>query len=152
MKTSKALLLTLIAGILFAFTSCSPYPEGPDFSLASKEARISGVWEIATATDTAGNDVSETYADWRYTFSEDGTALLSRSELAAGSTKITLEYTGIWALSEDETEFTVDANAEIISGVFVEIHREFLIRRLTKKEFWLTNKNEALEKFDMTPF
>ncbi|MCB0844713.1 MAG: lipocalin family protein [Bacteroidetes bacterium] len=152
MKTIKILFSLTVVALMLAATGCSPYPEGPDFSLASKEARIAGTWVVNVATDSAGQDVTSEYEDWRYTFSEDGTALLSRSEFAAGSTKITLEYEGTWTLSEDGTIFKVDMSAEVIKDVFVEEKADFLIRRLTQKEFWLTSQDEDLEKYELVPF
>ncbi|MEZ4851020.1 MAG: hypothetical protein R3B93_20875 [Bacteroidia bacterium] len=43
-------------------------------------------------------------------------------------------------------------SAEVIKDVFVEEKADFLIRRLTQKEFWLTSQDEDLEKYELVPF
>ena len=44
MKYRKYILLFLL--VAFCFTDCKKYPEGPTFSLRTKMARITGVWDV----------------------------------------------------------------------------------------------------------
>ena len=58
----KKLVLAVI-GCAFIATSCKKYPDGPEFTLESKTARISGNWKIEQVL-VNGYDVTNAYNLW----------------------------------------------------------------------------------------
>ncbi len=66
MKTKNFLLLVAAVVVLFNFSSCKKYPDGPSFSLRSKTDRLTGTWKIVDG-DNYNNDV-----DITFTFKKNG--------------------------------------------------------------------------------
>lgn len=45
----KCILLILLSVSITGLNSCKKYPDGPDFSLRTKKARLTGTWELDKA-------------------------------------------------------------------------------------------------------
>ncbi len=64
----KALAITanalIFSFVLFSFSSCFQYPEGPVFTLQTRDERLSGNWFIDQVTDANGNDITASYQYW----------------------------------------------------------------------------------------
>ncbi|MDX2247417.1 MAG: DUF5004 domain-containing protein [Bacteroidia bacterium] len=146
MKANRGYLF-VIAALMIAFTGCSTYPDGPTISLKSKEARISGTWEITQATDEDGEDATEEFANWRYTFSEDGTAVLNITE---GS--VSYEMNGDWALSDDQLNFRVTVQGTILGTITFTQDAEYEILRLSDTQFWLKDLEDGDITVSLEPF
>ncbi|MBX7107166.1 MAG: hypothetical protein K1X61_00830 [Chitinophagales bacterium] len=54
--------IILFGLLLFSFSSCFQYPEGPFFTLMTKDERLAGNWDIDQVIDPNGNDVTAEYA------------------------------------------------------------------------------------------
>ena len=129
----------VLIGILAFAAGCSTYPDGPVISLKSKEARIANTWKVEKATDKDGEDNTSTFEDYRFTFSEDGSAIMDAS----------IEYNGTWELRDDDETFHIKVSA--VGGVLSFDH-EFTINRLTENEFWLQDKDEEMATLELEIF
>ncbi len=56
MPVSKIALLVFFS---LLWTSCFQYPEGPIFTMQTRDERLSGTWGVLRVTDPSGNDVTE---------------------------------------------------------------------------------------------
>lgn len=120
-KHSLAAVAT--AAVVFNFSSCGKYEDGPSFTLKSKTARLVGEWEVdeidgePTGSDfniemefEKDNDVTVTFEYSYYGYSYDY------------SNKGEWE----WADNKEVVEVTFDNDDPI----------EFEVKRLTSDEFW----------------
>ncbi len=74
--TAKAFIIALL---LFSFSGCFQYPEGPIFTLQTRDERLSGNWFIDKVTDINGSDITATYINWTLNVaqSKDGVGTFS---------------------------------------------------------------------------
>lgn len=149
MKANKGYLFVMLALMIgIGMTGCSTYPDGPTISIKSKEARIAGTWKIVQATNDDGEDVTDNFESWRYTFSEDGDAVLNITEGSAS-----FELTGTWTLSDDELTFNVQVEGSTLGGIISSKQdKTFNILRLTDKQFWLEDVEDQDATFSLEPF
>lgn len=54
--------IILFGLLLSSFSSCFQYPEGPFFTLMTRDERLAGNWQIDQVIDANGNDVTSQYA------------------------------------------------------------------------------------------
>jgi hypothetical protein len=130
LQTSLFVLFSLVL-----LTSCK-YEEGPVLSLQSRDKRVAGVWEVDYATDDAGAENTDSYDSWEFTFEEDGTAELS---YRVGGVDVNFE--GDWNLIDQ------DENFQLLVGDPLNLFtsdREYVIERLTRKEFWLRDTRDSM--------
>lgn len=131
MKRTLLLLLPLL------FLACSKeFPEGPAFSLRSKNARIQGAW-IAERFIENGTDRTFAYQGWRYLFQRNGIAEVIEPDGLGPSTQLF----GNWVLTcEDEQEpactFQLTLSG-VRNGSPYSEDRIYEVQRLTNREFWL---------------
>lgn len=135
MKKIMFASLALVATVLM--TSCNPYEDGPLISIQSKSARIANTWVVASAIESDGTDITESFADDQWTFSKEGDATIITKE--AG---ITLTYGGDWDLESDDEIFELTISGEIL-GIPFSTTDEYTILRLSNTEFWLLDKNDT---------
>lgn len=136
-------LFMAIATVAIVFNSCGKYEEGPDFSLRTKMARMTGTWEVEKMIIKIleNNEVvqEEEYspgADEKitYTLNRDGTGEATYTESYDGvsfSETIDLE----WRFSDDKTELLIrvkDEEEELWSE-----WESSTILRLTNSELWV---------------
>ena len=124
MKAKSKKLLVLIATfvIMFNFSSCKKYPDGPAFSLRSKTARLTGTWKIVDGIDDSeGVDVYYVFKknndfEFKYTFNGQ-------------------EYTvsGDWSWGDGKETVIIDPDD------FEKV--ELTILRLTNSEFWFKDED-----------
>lgn len=117
------LILVFLSG-LFLLGSCGKYPDGPSFSLATKKARMAGIWDLQETQTPDGN----TYAN-----NDDRTITLKKNktmsiELANAT------YSGSWDFMSDHTQVRFDYN---------NFYDYYTIRRLTKNELWLQESDNG---------
>lgn len=119
-KTTQKLVLALTIVTALNFVSCGKYEDGPNFSLRTKKARLSGEWEVIRIGNI--NFPSEGYSI-EMEFSKDGDFELSYSYF-------TYSYSerGEWEFSGDKEELELTIDNEI---------QKFEILRLTNKELWM---------------
>lgn len=129
-KSTQKLVLALTIVTALNFVSCGKYEDGPNFSLRTKKARLSGEWEVIRIGNI--NFPSEGYS-LEMDFSKDGDLEFTYSDF-------TYSYTerGEWEFSGDkeELELTID-----------NVTQKFEILRLTNKELWMesTDSGSAVE-------
>ena len=136
-KIKRSLILM---SVLALAVGCATYPDGPVLSLKSKEARVANTWKVSKATNKDGEDNTDSFDGYRYTFSEDGTAI---ADFGA------VQLTGTWELRDDDEIFHLDVKAA--AGI-LSIDREFYINRLTEDEFWLQDREDELATLEMETF
>lgn len=109
------------AVLIFNFTSCK-YEDGPNISLRSKKARLTGEWEVKfiDGAGMIGNDMEITLE-----FDKDGDLEFSQTYSDYGGS-YTYSQKGEWEWEDGKQslEITLDGNKQ-----------EWEITRLTNKEF-----------------
>ncbi|MEO1713745.1 MAG: hypothetical protein AAFU60_10485 [Bacteroidota bacterium] len=135
MKKMMFASLALVATVLM--TSCNPYEDGPLISIQSKAARIANTWQVASAIESDGTDITESFSDDQWTFNKEGDATVITKE--AG---VTLTFGGEWDLESDDEIFELTISGEILSIPFSTTD-EYTILRLSNTEFWLLDKNDT---------
>lgn len=115
----KLLSLLLVISVI---ASCGKYEEGPEFTLLTKQMRLTGVWKIVKYVDANGNSAN---ANDNITWE-----LLRGGDLIVKSGNTTID--GTWQLVNDKQDLRIkfgffDSTSEII--------------RLTNKELWLRDSD-----------
>ena len=109
------------AVVIFNFTSCK-YEDGPNISLRSKKARLTGEWEVKfiDGAGMIGNDMEITLK-----FDKDGDLEFNQTYSDYGNS-YTYSQKGEWEWEDGKQslEITLDGNKQ-----------EWEITRLTNKEF-----------------
>lgn len=127
--TYKSLVKVLaLVALIATMTSCK-YSEGPILSIASATSRISQNWEVLSATDSAGMDISENYDEAAFDFEDDKEAEATIEVLG-----VPVNFEGTWDLDQNETIFELDLEQ---STTKIPYNRSYEILRLTRTEFWL---------------
>jgi hypothetical protein len=119
-KSTQKLVLALTIVTALNFVSCGKYEDGPNFSLRTKKARLSGEWEIVRIGNV--NFPSEGYSI-EMDFSKDG-------DLEFTYSYFTYSYTerGEWEFSGDKEDLLLTFGNET---------QKFEILRLTNEELWM---------------
>lgn len=121
--------VVFFAALLFVFSSCSKYEEGPSFSLATKTSRLTGTWELVAVDDEAIN--SSNYS-FEMVINKDGTCEEITTILSVSNT-VKAEWE--WHDGKEEIRFIYDNYIN-----------EVEILRLTNDELWFENDdNHQLE-------
>jgi len=138
LKTKNILRLLSIIPILFFFTNCSKYEDGPNFTLKSKTNRITGEWEVVKV-----DGESPDYSSVIFEFEKDGDF---RVELIYDydSYSYTEEQDGEWEWA-DEKETIVLSLDDYDEDVAIELE----ILRLTKDELWFVIEDYGDEKWEL---
>ncbi len=133
---NKLLIFSTLTLLVISFTACSPYPENPLVSLASKKARVANSWKVVYATNDDGDDVTDSRDEDRYIFSKEGAAE-ARTQLAGA----TLVLLGEWEFEEDNEAFKITLEYTLL-GATIRDTDQFDILKLTKDEFWLQSQED----------
>jgi hypothetical protein len=127
-RTSKKLILALAIAIMLNISSCKKYEEGPGFSLKSKIARLTGIWEVVEI-DKIDMPVDEKMilefekeGDFKFTY-----------EYSYYSYSYAYSYEGNWEWSSDKEALKIDMDGDIV---------EWEILKLTNKELWFVNESD----------
>lgn len=111
--------------LIFSFSTCKKYEQGPGFSLLSKRKRVIGTWHPQVVFNP--NNILQIYNyQGEMSFFEDD----SFREITP-----TYEFEGTWAFSPDNEDLLV-YNPGLI---------KFKILRLKKNELWLLSESEEKE-------
>lgn len=132
-KHSLAAVAT--AAVVFNFSSCGKYEDGPSFTLKSKTARLVGEWEVDEIDgESTGSDFT---IEMEFEKDNDVTVTFEYSYYG-----YTYDYSNKgeweWADNKEVVEVTFDGDDPL----------EFEVKRLTSDEFWFEYENEEwkLEK------
>jgi hypothetical protein len=123
-------LITVL--VLMAAIGCKSYTEGPGFTLRKAETRIANVWAVDKAYDHQGADITDDYDNDRFLYREDG--VLELEQDLGGSFQP--QATSTWKFINDE-----DQVATYIDGAFTSAYDTLAVMRLTKDEYWYTNRS-----------
>lgn len=123
----KTILFSLIIAITLAFSSCGKYEEGPEFSLLTKKARLTGTW-VQTEQTINGTSIDLGLTTVKYTFDKDGTGNLytKTSVLITVETNTPLEW------KFDDTKENLMIKTEGVSDF-----TSSEIIRLSSSELWI---------------
>jgi hypothetical protein len=72
MKKTMLFSVAGLLGVALLVGSCGKYPEGPNFALSSKAARLEGEWK-ATSVNQSGTELNLSNLSLTNTISKDGT-------------------------------------------------------------------------------
>lgn len=135
---SKQLTLTLLAALLvvFTFSSCNSYPEGPLISLTSKTERVTNSWKIVQALED-GVDVTSDYNKYELIATNNGEARLTANYTFLGA-KFDFETEGTWSFVNDFKEIAFNYDNDSADVVYQ-------ILKLTEDEMWLKENGTTLE-------
>jgi hypothetical protein len=125
MKFPKSVLLFSILGLFLS--SCTFYEDGPYISLTPKKERIANVWTAEKVTRADGEDITDNYKNWTWTFTADGDAKVAYPVLGS-----TITFNGEWNLVESDKVFQLIVDFGIGNSI-----ADYDILRLANKEFWL---------------
>ncbi|MEO0896393.1 MAG: hypothetical protein AAFY71_08355 [Bacteroidota bacterium] len=117
--------------ILPWMSSCRKYPDGPTFSLQSREARVVNDWK---ATSISRNTINETsqFSTFRMKF-DDSKNLLWEMQKAGGALET---YNATWELFRVDQEIKITMlDPDPVSGDILSYN--FDIRKLESSEIWL---------------
>ncbi len=112
-------------------TSCGKYEEGPGFTLLTKKARLTGVWDVKSYVDENGT----TYADnddSTVEFTKDGNATFV-------SPSFSISITGKWEFSGDKEDLVVTVDGDVTTSK---------ILRLTNTELWTQDADGDIAKYE----
>ncbi|MFT7113294.1 MAG: hypothetical protein ACI8P7_000058 [Candidatus Azotimanducaceae bacterium] len=117
-KIKNTILLAASVALVFSFSSCKKYEDGPGFSLRSKTARLTGEWE---AVKIDGSNVED--VEYLMEFEKDGTY---SQTITFNSSTQTEKGEWEWSSNKEEIEVTIDGEMDAME-----------ILRLTNSEFWI---------------
>lgn len=146
MKNAYILFLLILPA---CFLSCSKeLPDGPAFSLRSKENRIQGAWLVERVIEN-GDDRTFIYAGWRYIFQKDGVAEVIEPDGLGPTTQLF----GSWQLDCNDTEdacfFTLELSG-VRNGSPYSESRSYQVQRLSNRRFWLFHvSSDELEQIEI---
>jgi hypothetical protein len=122
------------AVVIFNFTSCK-YEDGPNISLRSKKARLTGEWEVKfiDGAGMIGNDMEITLE-----FDKDGDLEVNQTYSDYGSS-YTYSQKGEWEWEDGKeiVEIVIDGSVE-----------DFEIKQLTNKEMILEDESNQEWEFE----
>ncbi len=123
---STAKILSLLI-VLLPVSGCMQYPEGPFFTLLTRDERLEGTWAIVSVKDAAGSDITAQFAEFTLTVEVNRSGDKIWSTYKAGN----LNSFGTYQFADFGDELiiiytTIDGN-EAFAQVF------YTIRQLTDK-------------------
>jgi hypothetical protein len=127
-KYSRSLKLAAAIVIALNFSSCGKYEDGPEFSLMSKKARLTGDWEVVRI----GNQVPDPDYTIILEFEKDGDFDFTYSY----SNGYNYGISGEWEWEDHREEIEVEMDGYVI---------DWNIKRLSRNEFWFEYDGEVWE-------
>ena len=103
--------------------SCAKYPDGPNFSLRTKEARLTQKWNAISI----GSEVLNGYYHVEFDFNKNGSFIVTDISTEPGW-EYEDAYSGTWQFNNNKEELQI-----IIDGYVTTAK----INRLTAKELWI---------------
>jgi hypothetical protein len=128
MKTiySNKLMLAAAVIIMLNFSSCGKYDDGPEFSLRTKKARLTGEWKVVK--------IAGETPDGQLTFEFEKNGDFSAKYSYSGYSQ---SFTGDWEWDNKKEGVTITIGSD---------SEDWDIKRLTNKEFWFEDESNDLYK------
>ncbi len=131
----RILAFSTLLALLITFGGCGKYEEGPDFSLRTKKARITGIWKIDKMyINDQEQTIDEGMNTARIDVMKDGTGKISVSIQG-----LTLAFDIDWKFSDDKLSLIISTTSVELLTFYPDIIAEHEILRLTNTECWLRN-------------
>ena len=127
MRTITSLLL-LISVTATMLTSCTKFDEGPGLSLRSAESKLDGDWIVLKATEADGDDATDLFANFTYTFTKDG---VFRYRFEQGN--FGFDAVGAYSFNKDSNVLSTTATYEF-QGLPITDEETVTVLRLTPDE------------------
>ena len=129
---AKILFLVIV---LFSVSGCFQYPEGPFFTVQTRDERLGGTWRLTSASDPNGNDVMSEFANTTLTVVPSRSGDNSWSIFKDGS--LISHGTYLFAQHGDQIviAYSLLNDAQTYTQEFYDI------RRLTDKYFYYVDNN-----------
>lgn len=102
MKKTRLFNVAGLLGIALLVGSCGKYPEGPNFAMSSKAARLEGDWK-ATSVNQSGTEWNLSNLTLTNTISKDGTFTAS-TVITVFGVPTTYTSAGTWEFYDKKTK------------------------------------------------
>ncbi len=126
MKKIFASALLAILAFTVVIPACKKYEEGPGISLRTKKERLANVWKYESVTASDGLEHTDEFEARVITIKNDFTYSTSDQEQTV--------IEGMWQFGEKKKSIILSNHSGIVD--------EWLILRLTEKEFWVIDEGE----------
>lgn len=132
MKTRKLVYPILLVLIVFSFSYCKKYEEGPTISVVPKNQRVANAWTLeAKFKNGTEQQVSDVERKSTLTLTADGKA---EGKYTDGS--FSYSGDGTWEFSEDKEEITIIITYSGF-GMSGTDNKTYKILKLKSNELWL---------------
>ncbi len=131
----KSHFLFLVALIFIGISSCGKYPDGPKFSLISKEKRLIKNWKMNKVEYYNGQN--STYSEgqvYPFYLNIEKSGVLKYKRLVDNNIQ---EFSSSWTWHLGTWGITLDLTNNILGNNGV---RNYQIKRLTKTELWIYDR------------
>ncbi len=137
----KSVLFALLGmGLLFSFSSCRKYEEGPNVSFRTKEARVTNNWKVVSAlvngVEMANDPYWEKQKHYFYRNKSYNQTIIDPVSLEARNVN------GTWALFDNDKKIAI--TQKNFSGN-IDSTNEYHIVKLYNKQFWIRKTDNSLE-------
>jgi hypothetical protein len=146
---NKNILTSLTIALVMLLTSCGKYEDGPFLSIRTKNARITGEWELvkseSTTTSSSGYSSTETF---------NGSIMTSSTTSSSGNYIDSYAYSSTWEIDGDNNSVVINTMADGVASSITTIwnwengasEKEMLnIDGLLYRILRLTNKELVIE-------
>lgn len=127
-NTFGSLLMIASVVTILNFSSCSKYDDGPNFTLRTKKARLTGEWEVVKM---GGQNLDAGY-ELEFEFEKDGDFKWTYGYSSGGSS-YSYTYSGEWEWEDDKEDIRISVN----DGGSYSYNIDYKILRMTNKELVL---------------
>ena len=135
MKQNNLLLLAATLVTVLNFQSCSKYDDNPAFTLASKNSRLVGEWEVVRVNGQTSNQYFGPGYTYTFEFERDGDFEMGYT-YSYGGTTYSYSYSGEWEWENNKETIEIEFNGYI---------QDFEVKKLTNKELKLEYGNDEWE-------
>ena len=132
----KKFAFVFFIAIALSFGACKRYTDGPLLSLKSPTSRISNTWEVESASDENGKDVSGSYSPYILTFKKDGTYQVQ----ANISGNLSVVNNGTWEFIDNKKSVVTTFKTNIGNTTITNVDTVEILK-LKSKKLWVKNKN-----------
>lgn len=136
MKPLLTISKILLPGIvLLSLSGCFQYPEGPVFTLQTRDERLAGTWLLTSATDENGYDVISEFQNITLTVipsrsTENSWTFFQNDSLVSHGTYLFAEHSDLIAVTYS-----------LFNGSHTPQQEFYDIKKLTDKYFYYTDKS-----------
>ncbi len=120
-------------GMIALLSACGKYEEGPGFTVLTKKARLTGIWDAQEYVSSTGSTSTDN-DDATIEFTKSGTCLVNSND-----PNFPFSISGTWEFVSDK---------EKVKLTFAGSSDEFTIMRLTNSELWAKDSDGDITKYE----